>query len=125
MKQAPFFEAAVAVVEISPSLQITNRKQVKIAQIFDRHCRTFTFQVRDKRALRFRCDTSMTYGVMFYDVRNPTGMLANRLIFFPSFAVFSEDKEFFVIVEGSKPVFPNRILLGIPFLVQTNLTAFP
>ena len=38
MKQASFFEAAGAVVEISSSLQITNCNQVKLAQILDTHC---------------------------------------------------------------------------------------
>ena len=33
LKQAPFFEAAEAVVEISSSLQITNCNQVKLALI--------------------------------------------------------------------------------------------
>ena len=39
LKQALFFEAAGAVVEISLSLQISNYNQVKPAQIHETHCR--------------------------------------------------------------------------------------
>ena len=42
MKQAPFFEAAGAEVEISSSLLITNCNQVKLAQILDTHCIMFS-----------------------------------------------------------------------------------
>ena len=40
LKQATFFEAAGAILEIGLSLNITNFNQVKVLQIRDTHCST-------------------------------------------------------------------------------------